>query len=131
MRWPWMSKDAHDQIVAPLRQRLAELDIERKKAEDEIVRLLGGRPFNFPQAEEQAPVQTSGVEPDPSDDEAAWLGYLKQNKPSDFPAALARVMKRGPIKHFSDPEKKATIASAFDQAEQEVKQGMNGHNAPA
>lgn len=118
-----MSKDAHEQIVAPLRQRLAEIDIERKKAQDEIIRLLGGKPYNFPQLEAAQELLTSGVEPDPQEDEARWLEYLKNYRPSDFPAALAKVRARGQTKVFPDPApQKAAVAAAFEQAEQEVLQ---------
>lgn len=120
-----MSKDAHEQIVAPLRQRLAECEIERKKAQDEMIRLLGGKPYNYPQAESE-PAAIEEPEPDQEQSEAEWLGYLAKNRPSEFAPALARVMARDKARTFQPPPQ---VSAAFDQAAREVAENTNGHHA--
>lgn len=130
MRWPWMSKDAHEQVVSTLRQKLAESEIERKRAQDELIRLLGGRPYNFPQPIEaqQAQVEDPG-EPDPGEDEAAWLDYLRRFQPSRFQSALAQVLKRGPSSRIPQPPRSPEVSAAFDAAVEEVNHNQNGHHA--
>jgi hypothetical protein len=133
MRWPWMSREVHEDIVRDLRTRLADSETERKRTQDEMVRLLGGKPYNYPQpgdAVEQ--VQTSGEEPDPLQDEADYLAYVANNKPAHFPQIMANVMAKGRPRVFPEPtqpssSRKAEVAAAFEQAENEVKQKVNGH----
>lgn len=140
IRWPWMSRSVHEDVVRELKTRLDDAEAERKKAYDELLRLLGGQPFNFPQPG-QAQVQTSEAEPEPltlQDEESEWLAYVAKSRPSQFAGELAKAMARKPMAPtfeqrppVKSPEQKAATAAAFDKAENEVRTNLNGNHSAA
>lgn len=134
MRWPWMSKDAHEQIVAPLRQRLAELDIERKRIFDAYLVALGGDPVYFPDvrnrkavAEQDAPEAEESTAELDEFDLTQQLATIARTRPSSLPAAFSQLMARQQRRgtYVAPANGNGKAKEIFDKAETEVKERIS------
>ena len=135
--WPWISRSVHEETVRDLKTRLDEAEQERRKTQDDLLRMmLGVHPY------QQAPAALAAEETTEitaEDEQEQWLEYLRTNKPSQYKQALANALARRPMgpqfkpapKPARTPEAKAATAAAFDNAEAEVRQTLNGNDSAA
>lgn len=145
-RLPWISRDDHDEQVAQLKDRIAELESERKRLTDQVLVLLGGRPLYFPESAAQlTPAVDPETEQSLKDTEAQLdefiqnnkLDYIARYRPSALGSAMATEMRREGRRGFVAPPAGRTPAETpavqtsvkpngkasalFDKAEAEVK----------
>jgi hypothetical protein len=135
MRFPWISRAYHEEIVAILRQRLAESEIERKRTQDAYYKQLGVEKLHFPDVRNADAPETEagprGPEEIRESQRAADLRktqYMLRSKPSQLGSMLTNIFSREskpivPTQHaqpVTNGHKKAS--TLFDQVEKEVKE---------
>lgn len=112
MRFPWISRLSHEEMVGELKLTISELKDERKVLYDRLALLgLGGPLFHIPIEPEQEP----DTEPTEEELDAQKLLAMK-HRPSQAAAFLTRKMQRP--QRPSGVARVAQVNAALDQAEQ-------------
>lgn len=128
MRFPFISRSTHDEIVRDLKNRISELDFERKKLHDEV-RIAGGfAPMFFPRTTDQP-------EKEPSKEEAEkqlWdINELVEQSRMQFkarlrPSSLGPAMAQKIDETRTQPPINPDIQAEFDRVQQAAGKA-NGH----
>lgn len=134
---PWVSRSAHQETVAILRDQIDDLRAERKLLLDRLGSIgLGGpiyNPVTVPVAyATEAPEEEE--EEDLIDPEGDMLALLMQykNRPSKLAAALTRMGRASQSGQSVQkqvawlPQKSAAVTAALDSAEQAVLSAVKG-----
>jgi hypothetical protein len=119
MRWPWISRSAHDAIVTLLTTQVDVLTQERRLLLDRLAALgLGGPLFSVPAAEDSVEEEAA------TDPEADEIQRLKKSRrrPSKLADALTRKAYRDYNRIQTGPSVQ-WIAKALDEAEAAGKEG--------
>jgi hypothetical protein len=119
MKFPWISRAAHEVVVESLQAQIAEMKEERRVLLDRLATIgLGGPLFHLPSQE----VQSAQPEPDP---EAAELAYIQSlgRTPSKLAAYWTKKAFRDAARPFGTPSvaripDMSKMNEALDQAEQ-------------
>jgi hypothetical protein len=120
MRWPWISRSSHEEMMGLLRQQMEELAQERRVLLDRLATLgLGGPLFSSGGSGEPS-ANTAEELVDPVAEEIAQL-MKSRRRPSKLADALTRKAYRDYNRAQSGPSvkwiPKVDVSAALDEAE--------------
>jgi hypothetical protein len=115
MKLPFVTRAHHEEVVALLQSRIAEIEQERRVYLDRLATAgLGGPLFVVPAPVEQQPL--AEAEPPQEVDDAEFLRALR-TRPSDMAAAITRRFRRRIVR---DAAKEARGAHIRHEVEDEL-----------
>lgn len=93
MRFPFVTRAHHEEVVALLRDRLAEIELERRAYLDRLASVgLGGPLFSVPPPEPEVSAPQAAEAPEAIDEDYLIRAY--RTRPSHMAAAVTRMLRR-------------------------------------